>query len=372
MEEVRQALAAAPASELVEALARHLADRHGVTEVELMLVDYRLSRLLPLLAGDSRAPAPGAAAWRCFDLQATTADGDGVCVPVTTRGERLGVLYLAPAEKLGGLDPSDLGTALAHELASVQDRTDRYLVGARARRLTLAAEMQWELLPGRSCEAPEFSLAGQLEPAYAVRGDCFDWSLNVGRLSVTVLNGMGEGVTAASLSTLATHAMRNARRAGLPLVEQATLADDAVYAYHRGEQYVSAVMLEIDLRTGRTELVSLGTPVLILVRGGVLADLDVEAHDPLGMFEGQHLAARPVALEPGDRLVIVSDGVDGATVGDRRYGQADLRRLIRRTRALPPLEVVRAVVSELAAFVSGQLDDDAVAVCLDWHGPRGT
>jgi hypothetical protein len=369
MEEVRQVLAAAPASELVEALARHLADSHGVTEVELLLVDYRLSRLLPLLGGDSRAPAPGAPAWRCFDHQTVTPDGDGVCVPVTSRGERLGVLSLAPAGKLRELDAADLGTALAHELASVQDKTDRYLVGARSRRLTLAAEMQWELLPGRSCEAAEFSLAGQLEPAYAVRGDSFDWSLNVDRLAVTVLNGMGEGVTAASLSTLATHAMRNARRAGLPLAEQAAMADDALYAYHRGEQYLSALMLEVDLRSGRAELVSTASPVLVLIRDGSLSELDVEAHDPLGMFEGQHLTAQPFAFAPGDRLVIVSDGVDGAMAGGRRYGEADLRRLIRRTRGLSPLDVVRSVVSELTAFVSGQLDDDAVAVCLDWHGP---
>jgi hypothetical protein len=372
MEDLRQALATASPSGLVEALARQLADSHGVTEVELLLVDYRLSRLLPLLAGGSRAPAPGTPAWRCFDLQSLTGDGDGVCVPVTSRGERLGVLRLGPSGKLGTLDPSDVGTALAHELASVQDKTDRYLVGARTRRLTLAAEMQWELLPGRSCDAAEFSLAGQLEPAYAVRGDCFDWSLNVDRLAVTVLNGMGEGIAAASLSTLATHAMRNARRAGLPVAEQAALADDALYAYHRGDQYVSALMLEVELRTGRAELVSTGSPMLILVRDGTLSDLEVESHDPLGMFEGQHLPAQPFVFAPGDRLVVVSDGVDGAMSGDRRYGEADLRRLIRRTRALPPLQVVRAVVSELTAFVAGQLDDDAVAVCLDWHGAQGT
>ena len=49
-------------------------------------------------------------------------------------------------------------------------------MAARTQRLTLAAEMQWELLPGRSRIRPSFSLAGQLEPAYAVRGDSFDWA----------------------------------------------------------------------------------------------------------------------------------------------------------------------------------------------------
>jgi serine phosphatase RsbU (regulator of sigma subunit) len=76
-------------------------------------------------------------------------------------------------------------------------------VAARTQRLTLAAELQWQLLPGRSRIRPSFSLAGQLEPAYAVRGDSFDWAEHRGRLCLSVLNGMGDGITAALLTSLA-------------------------------------------------------------------------------------------------------------------------------------------------------------------------
>ena len=55
--------------------------------------------------------------------------------------------------------------------------------------------MQWDLLPGRSRIRPSFSLAGQLEPAYAVCGDHFDWAVNGDWLTVTALNGMGNGPT---------------------------------------------------------------------------------------------------------------------------------------------------------------------------------
>ncbi|MEK8109545.1 hypothetical protein NKG94_43555 [Micromonospora sp. M12] len=88
---------------------------------------------------------------------------------------------------------AEIATALAHEVAAVSAGTDVYRTARRTQRLTLAAEMQWDLLPGRSRIRPSFSLAGQLEPAYAVRGDSFDWSDDGQRLWLSTINGTGEG-----------------------------------------------------------------------------------------------------------------------------------------------------------------------------------
>jgi serine phosphatase RsbU (regulator of sigma subunit) len=199
-------------------------------------------------------------------------------------------------------------------------------------------------------------------------GDTFDWAVDPDRLCVSVINGMGEGVAAASLSTLATNAIRNARRAGLGIVDQAMLADAALYAHHKGASYVSVLLTEIDLPTGRMSVVDTGSPVLCLVRGDTMRDLQLDRHDPLGMFDGSRYAAQEFQLEPGDRLVLVSDGVHAAIAGGRRYGEHDLRRLIGRSRNMPPIDVVRTLVGELRTFVAGDLADDAAAVCLDWTG----
>lgn len=406
MDDIRRALAAAPASAVVERMSDHLRANLGAAEVELLLVDYQLSSLLPLLGGIEHTgsgtgtgagrdcedgargdgdPDPdvvggdkrlgtdqGGPAWRCFDRQQPVSDRDALFVPVSVRGDRLGVMRISPATAVQDrvTELEELGSLLAHELAATRSTTDRYLMGARARRLTLAAEMQWELLPGRSCSAAEFTLAGQLEPAYSVRGDTFDWASNVDRLTVGVVNGMGEGVAAASLSMLATSALRNARRAGLGVVDQASMADDALYAHFRGAQHVSVLLLDIELATGRVTAVDTGSPLMILVRGEEMTEVRLAANDPLGMFEGSRFTGQHFALAPGDRLVIVSDGIHAAAAGDRRYADSDLRRLIRRTRTLAPLDMVRTTVSELSAFMSGRLTDDAAAVCLDWHGPR--
>ncbi|OJF12057.1 PP2C family protein-serine/threonine phosphatase [Couchioplanes caeruleus] len=368
---VRRALADAPADRVVECLAEVVAKEYAAGDLDLLLVDYRLAALLPLFAGPP-VTRPGDPAWRSFDHQAEVTAGQVAYLPVTTRGERLGVLRRSPApsSEVERAELAEIATLLAHELQAAGAGTDRYTVAARTRRLTLAAEMQWELLPGRCRVGREFSLAGQLEPAYAVRGDGFDWSEYEGRVFLTVLNGMGEGVSAALLTSLAVHALRNARRAGLCLADQAALADQAIFAQHRGEAHVEALLLELDPLSGELTMVDTGSPRLMVLRAGEVLDHPLGAQFPLGMFETSDYVTRTLRLSPGDRLIVVSDGISDAAGHTGRYGDAALHRFVRRTAALAPLQAVRSLLGDLRAFVSGDLEDDAVAVCLDWTGPR--
>jgi serine phosphatase RsbU (regulator of sigma subunit) len=367
---IRRVLAEAPADALVERLADAVAAAYGVTDLELFLVDYRLATLLPLRGGAvvTRAGEP---AWRAFDHQERVAAGTAAYVPVTARGERIGVLRYAPAPAgpSATAELAEIATLLAHELQAAAAGTDRYTRAARTRRLTLAAEMQWELLPGRSRSSPAFSLAGQLEPAYAVRGDSFDWAEQDGRLYLTVLNGMGDGMTAALLTSLATHALRNARRAGLPLADQAALADQAVFAQHKGAGYVSALLLELHVDTGAALAVDAGSPRLLVQRGGDVREETLDAQFPLGMFEASEYVPQTITVRPGERLLVVSDGVYEAAGAGGRYGEAALHRFLRRSRALAPLQTVRSLLGDLRAFVDDDPEDDAVAVCVDWAGP---
>jgi serine phosphatase RsbU (regulator of sigma subunit) len=368
---VRRALIESPADRVVEGLADVLAKEYGVTDVELYLVDYRLAALMPVV-GAAAVTRPGDPAWRSFDHQSEVPAGHGVYLPVTARGERLGVLRCSPAPEDDDLrgELAEAATLLAHELQSAGTGTDRYTMAARSRRLTLAAEMQWELLPGRSRSRPSFSLAGQLEPAYAVRGDSFDWAEHEGLLYLSVLNGMGEGVSASMLTALTTQALRNARRAGLGLADQASLADQAVFAQYKGQTHVAALMLELNLRTGEVLAVDAGSPRLLVLRESNVIDQTLDPQFPLGMFETSEYVQQRFTLERGDRMFVVSDGVFDAPGALGRYGEAALHRFVRRTGSLAPLQAVRSLLGDLRAFLEdSDLDDDAVVVCLDWTGP---
>ena len=363
---VRRALLDAPADRLVECLAETVTKEYAVTDLELLLVDYRLATLVPLLDG-SPVSRPGDPAWRSFDHQSHIVAGHVCYVPVTARGERIGVLRYSPGPDAETTreDLAEIATMLGHELQAAAAGTDRYAMAARTRRLTLAAEMQWELLPGRSRSRPSFSLAGQLEPSYAVHGDSFDWAEQDERLYLTVLNGHGDGMDAALLTALATYALRNARRAGLPLADQASLADQAVFAQHRGDRHVETLLLELDLDSGEMQAIDAGSPRMMLLRDGEVLDRPLEAQFPLGMFESSEYAPQSFTLRTGDRLFIVSDGVFDAATESTRYGEAALHRFVRRTGSLAPLQAVRSLLGDLRVFVGGDLEDDAVAVCLD-------
>jgi hypothetical protein len=367
----RRALAEAPADRVVEHLAEAMRVAYEVSDVDLLLVDYRLAALVPLLAGPP-VTRPGDPAWRSFDHQSEVTAGTVRYLPVTARGERIGVLRLAPTPDDASIrgELAEVGTLLAHELQAAGAGTDRYTVAARTRRLTLAAEMQWGLLPGRSRTRPSFSLAGQLEPAYAVRGDSFDWAEQDGRLYLSVVNGMGDGVAAAQLTSLAMHALRNARRAGLDLADQAALADQAVFAEYKGAVSVEVLMLQVDLATGAVLVVDAGSPRLMMLRAGEVIDEPLEQQFPLGMFESSEYVTQRFDLRTGDRVFVISDGVYDAAATAGRYGDSALHRFVRRTGALAPLQAVRSLLGDLRSFIGSDLDDDAVAVCVDWTGTR--
>jgi serine phosphatase RsbU (regulator of sigma subunit) len=377
-----RALRTAAPHQLLDAVRRVLTDQYAADSVELFLADYGLTVLQPVSElPHTLQPVPvhSGPAGRAFGAQepyVETLPDDLVRahLPVTVRGDRLGVLTvtLRGHEHARAVLPelAEIAEVLGHEVVVAERDTDLYLQARRRDRLTLAAEMQWQLLPGRSCVRPEYELGAQLEPAYAIFGDNFDWSATADRLSLYVTNGMGEGIEASLLTNLAINALRNARRAGLSLADQAALADQAVYAHYRGRSYLSVLMLDIDLATGLVRAVDAGSPQLLRLREGTVEQVAFDAQLPLGMFEETDYAAQEFRVEPGDRLVFVSDGVyDVASPGGETYGAAALARAIQSTRLLPAAEVPRAVLRELTGHRGGAVpDDDAMVVCLDWRG----
>ncbi|MFE2937734.1 PP2C family protein-serine/threonine phosphatase [Streptomyces sp. NPDC059255] len=387
--DVERAVRAAAPHDLVGALRGALATAYGAASVTLHLADYGLTVLRPV---DGAGDPAGSAAPATEDLSLhNTPEGrafgsqepreqevrhrDAVDhhLPVTVRGERLGILTVRLP---GGLstpeavdDLTQVADLLGHEILVAERDTDLYQRARRASRLTLAAEMQWELLPARACTAREYAIGAQLEPAYAIHGDNFDWASDANELTLAVTNGMGEGIQASLLTNLAVNALRNARRAGIGIADQAALADQALYEQHRGASYVSTLLLRFELATGRVEAVDAGSPELWRQRDKTVERVHLDAQLPLGMFEESDYVAQSFQVLPGDRLLFVSDGVYAAVSPQgEAYGERALARAIGATSLLPAAMVPRAVLRELAEYRGAESTDDALVLCLDWFG----
>ncbi|MGW7075243.1 PP2C family protein-serine/threonine phosphatase [Streptomyces sp. NPDC054871] len=379
---VERALRSAAPHLLLDVVTGALREQYGVERVELRLADYGLTTLqmvedVPfttesvLIHDSPQGRVFGAQEAR---VESRAEGAATIHLPVTVRGDRMGVLTVtfpeARYEKDHLPEMQRICEALGHEILVAERDTDLYLLARRAVRLTLAAEMQWQLLPGRSVSRPEFQLGAHLEPAYAIFGDNFDWSVSPRHLTLTVTNGMGQGMEAALLTNLVVNALRNARRAGLDLPGQASLADQAVYAQYRGELHASVLLLRFDLATGDVEVVDAGSPRMWRYRGRTVESVDFDAQLPLGMFEETVYVAERLRLEPGDRILVGSDGVyDSVSKAGERYGERALARSLSAHRLLPASQVPQAVLRDLAEYRGSlPLDDDALVVCLDWFG----
>jgi serine phosphatase RsbU (regulator of sigma subunit) len=109
------------------------------------------------------------------------------------------------------------------------------------------------------------------------------------------------------------------------------------------------------------------------MRGGQTLPVELEHQLPLGMFADTRYAPQEVALLPGDRLFVVSDGVHEATPGGRSsFGERNLLAAMRATRLQPGPEAVASVMRALNDYHQGEnLEDDAVIVCLDLSAAAG-
>ncbi|MGN6128814.1 MAG: PP2C family protein-serine/threonine phosphatase [Nocardioidaceae bacterium] len=296
-----------------------------------------------------------------------------VLAPVTERGEVIGVLELRLPEVPGKEDIAEVAT-LAHLLAFVmianRRHTDLFEWGHRSRPLSLSAEIQQRLLPSsRTCEAGAFTLAGWLEPAAEIAGDTFDYTLARNTLHLSITDAMGHGVEAALTATLCVGALRGSRRRGQSLTEQALSASAAVAEHgtrNGQDDFVTGLIGRLDLRTGAMDLINAGHVHPYLARDGDVRPIALPANLPFGVYPDTAYEATELTLEPGDRVVFVTDGML-----ERNAATLDLPAAIRQAVSLHPREAAAALADAVLAATGHALSDDATVLCLDWYGGHG-
>lgn len=375
-----QAEAAAPV-DVVDAVADSLLTMLGAREVSFLIVDFS-GRSLTRLGGTGAAARPDADDAERVPLDDTphgeavagqravlVREGGGVRVlaPVTSRGEAIGVLEVALPYEPEPATAHDVELA-AHELAYLviasRRFTDLYESGQRTIPLSLAAEIQRRLLPSAfTCEAGQFTLAAWLEPAAEVSGDTFDFSLDRGALHLSMTDAMGHSVASSLLATVLVGSLRNTRRSGASLLEQAEGAHNALLDHAADAGFVTGQLARFDLHAGTARIVNAGHPLPFRVRDGHAEQLRLEADPPFGAMPASTWRAQELPLRPGDRLVFVTDGML-----ERNASGVDVRGLLEQTRALHPREAIQELLKAVLSACDGFLLDDAAALCLDWAG----
>ena len=378
------AVEAAPPVAAVDVLAGALAEAIGAREVSFLIADFSGQSLIRLghsggkgalrLQGREtaeRVPLAGTPQGRALAAQVVEViaedRGARLFAPVTSRGEAVGVLELGlenfPLEQTVA-DVALAAHFLAYVVIANRRYTDLFEWGQRSVPLSLAAEIQHRLLPGAfTCEAGQFTLAAWLQPAGEIGGDTFDFSLERDALHVSLTDAMGHTMDAALLATVLVGGLRNARRRGVELAKQAQLANDALAEQAGESQFVTGLLVRIDLARALAGIVNAGHPPPLRLRSGQVERVHLEADRPFGLQAGGSYRVQTLQLEVGDRLMFVTDGML-----ERDAADMNMAAILTEGSTMHAREAVQHLTQAVLQASGGRLRDDATALCLDWHG----
>ena len=284
-------------------------------------------------------------------------------------GELVGVLQMLNAER-GRFDEHDAAIAqvLAAQAATAIQRV-RLLETRDAKRqldhdLALARDIQQALLPQRPPDCPGFDLAASSRPADATGGDIYDLALlehDGDRLVLLLADAIGHGIGPA----LSVSQLRAMVRLGLRLhADLPTLLrhlNDQLAADLPEGRFVTALLGELDLRTGELRYIAAGqAPLLHLRQGADQPDLHPADTFPLGVVPGID-APEPttLALRPGDTVALLTDGYyEYVGPDDELFGSRRVSQVFTAHRAAPAQAQLAALHAAVAAFAQGRPQQD--------------
>ncbi|MFI7444900.1 PP2C family protein-serine/threonine phosphatase [Nonomuraea indica] len=296
-------------------------------------------------------------------------------VPMLDGTERVGMLCISPrdADEGDADDMRALASLVALLVSSKRAHSDAYARLVRSRPMHVAAEMQWTLMPPLTFANNEVVISAAMEPAYEVGGDAFDYAIAGDVAHLGIFDAMGHDVSAGLTASLAVAACRNNRRQGAGLAATTEAIEKVLIAeFGRSTRYVTSILADLDTSTGLLSWVNRGHLSPVVIRGGRwTSSLACPPAHPMGLDLGLAVTLCREQLEPGDRVLLYTDGITEArSPYGREFGLSRFVDFIIRHTAdgLPVPETLRRLIHSVLHYHDGRLQDDATVLLTEWHG----
>jgi phosphoserine phosphatase RsbU/P len=348
------------------------------------LIDYPQQFLVPLPVTSGsvttdRLAVDGTSAGRAFrqvqPIAGESADGQPrLWVPIVDGVERLGVLDIVLPP---GTTPDDdavrerirlFAHLVGHIIGSKSPYGDSFHRARLPQPRTVASELIWSLLPPLTVASRGLVISGLLEPSHAVAGDVFDYAIARDRADVAIVDATGHDIRSGVIGSLALAAYRKSRRDELSLEAAVDMIDHTLSTFEP-DTYATGVFGQLDIATGSFRHVNAGHPSPLLLRDGkVVKELDGGRRPLLGLAGGPATTVQE-RLEPGDWLILYTDGIPEARdeardfFGMRRFVDSIERCAAAR---LTPPETSRQIMRTILEHQHGRLQDDATLLIIQW------
>jgi sigma-B regulation protein RsbU (phosphoserine phosphatase) len=273
------------------------------------------------------------------------------------------------------IDFADLGTTL--------ERTRRELetirAGIQAREnltslhseLEIAMRIQQSILPETITGHDAFEISASMIPARQVSGDFYDFFLiDAHRLGVCIGDVSGKGIPAALFMAVSRTLLRATALHGAPAKECLAHVNDVLLRQSKGELFVTLFYAILDLRTGDLDFSAGGqTAPGLLSRNGQLQYLREPRGYMLGLFDDAQFTSGHAKLDPGDVLVLYTDGVTEAENEESAfYTETRLTAALTAMNDAPAQDIVNNLVSEVNRFTGGNPQTDDITVLAVRYG----
>ncbi len=247
------------------------------------------------------------------------------------------------------------------------------MTGSRERmegELQAATEIQAGILPRRLRDDEvrgRFALEAFMAPAREVGGDLYDYFMpGSDRLCLAIGDVSDKGVPAALFMSMAMVLLRSAAASAADPGSVVRMVNAGLERENANCMFVTLFVAFLDVRTGVMTYVNAGHNPPLLRRGSVVRELDAAGGPVVGVFADAVFENAVVRLEPGDCLLLYTDGVTEAMNGRKElFGEAALGRAFGGGRADDPVDVIRRVRDAVKTHAGdAAASDDLTLLCL--------
>jgi len=234
--------------------------------------------------------------------------------------------------------------------------------------IEVARQVQLALLPRTHPQPGGWSLWSFMQPANDVGADLVDYiDLPGGRLGVVLGDVAGKGLGAALLTAKLQATLRALSLDGRSLSDLGAQLNSILHRDGIDNRFATMFYVEVDPATGRLRYLNAGHNPPFVLRATGTETLEASAI-PLGMMEGTAYKEGDLRLQPGDALIVYSDGLTEArNAADEEFGADRLRALLPRLRGLGAEQAVRLVIGEVTSFLGGERPHDDLSLVVLVH-----